>query len=87
MKKTLVVGASGVSGFSEQVIPSGPNQCGVHVDGKNPADITWGIKEVLKDSERAEQWGENARQRVLQYFTWNKVAKDTLDIYEEAQRY
>lgn len=87
MKKPLVVGAGGVSGFREQVIPSGHGQCGVHVDGGNPADIAWGIKEVLKDSERAEQWGENGRQRVLQYFTWNKVAEDTLAIYEEAQRH
>ncbi len=86
MKKPLVVGASGVSGFREQVISSGPDQCGVHVDGRNPEDIAWGINEVLKDSERMERWGKNARQRVLQYFTWNKVAEDTLRIYEEARR-
>ena len=86
MKKPVVVGASGVSGFREQVIPVGPDQCGVHVDGRNSADIAWGIKEVLKDPERAEQWGENGRQRVLQYFTWNKAAEDTLAIYEEAKK-
>lgn len=86
MEKPLVVGASGVSGFREQVIPSGPDQCGVHVDGRNSADIAWGIMEVLKDLERAERWGENGRQRVLEYFTWDKVAEDTLAIYEEAQK-
>jgi glycosyltransferase involved in cell wall biosynthesis len=86
MRKPVVVGASGVSGFREQVIPVGPDQCGVHVDGRNSADIAWGIKEVLKDPERAEQWGENGRQRVLQYFTWNKAAEDTLAIYEEAKK-
>ncbi len=85
MKKPLIVGASGVSGFREQVISKGPNQCGIHVDSRNPADIAWGIKEVLKDAERAEQWGKNGRQRVLEYFTWDKVAEDTLAIYEEAQ--
>jgi len=84
MKNPLVVGASGVSGFREQVLSRGPDQCGVHVDARNPADIAWGIKEVLKDSERAEQWGENGRKRVLQLFTWDKVADDTLSIYEEA---
>jgi glycosyltransferase involved in cell wall biosynthesis len=83
MKNPLVVGASGVSGFREQVIPSGPDQCGVHVDARNPADIAWGIKEVLKDPERARQWGENGRKRVLQFFTWDKVAEDTISIYEE----
>lgn len=82
MEKPLVVGASGVSGFREQVIPSGPGQCGIHVDGRKPADIAWGIKEVLKDPDRARVWGENGRQRVLQYFTWDKVARDSLAIYE-----
>ncbi len=85
MEKPLVVGASGVSGFREQVIPSGPDQCGIHVDGRNPADIAWGLKEVLKDPERGQQWGKNGRQRVLQNFTWEKVAEDTLAIYEETK--
>ncbi|MEM1539450.1 MAG: glycosyltransferase family 4 protein, partial [Candidatus Bathyarchaeia archaeon] len=53
MAKPIVVGAQGVVGFREQVVPSGPDQNGVHVNGGNPADIAWGVKEVLCDSERA----------------------------------
>ncbi|MGQ9469755.1 MAG: glycosyltransferase [Nitrososphaerales archaeon] len=30
----------------------------------------------------AKKWGENGRQRVLKYFTWDKVAKQTLEIYQ-----
>jgi glycosyltransferase involved in cell wall biosynthesis len=82
MAKPIVVGAHGVVGFKEQVIPSGPDQNGVHVNGGNPADIAWGIKEVLRDPERAKKWGENGRKRVLQYFTWEKAAEQTLQIYE-----
>ncbi|MEM2767691.1 MAG: hypothetical protein QXQ47_05215, partial [Candidatus Bathyarchaeia archaeon] len=74
-----------VVGFREQVVPSGPDQNGVHVNGGNPADIAWGVKEVLCDSERAKRWGENGRKRVLQYFTWRKVAEQTLQIYEMLQ--
>jgi len=33
MAKPLIVGAQGVVGFREQVIPSGPDQNGVHVNG------------------------------------------------------
>lgn len=69
--------------FTLYYLASSPNQCGIHVDGRNPADIAWGIKEVLEDSESAEQWGENGRKRILQYFTWSKVAEDTIAIYEE----
>ncbi|MDI6805556.1 MAG: glycosyltransferase family 4 protein [Candidatus Bathyarchaeia archaeon] len=85
MAKPLVVGAQGVVGFREQVISCGPNQNGVHVNGGNAADIAWGIKEVLCDSERAKKWGENGRKRVLQYFTWKKVAEQTLQIYDMLQ--
>jgi glycosyltransferase involved in cell wall biosynthesis len=81
MAKPLIVGAQGVVGFREQVVSSGPDQNGVHVNGGNSADIAWGIKEVLCDTERAKKWGENGRKRVLQYFTWRKVADQTLQIY------
>jgi glycosyltransferase involved in cell wall biosynthesis len=86
MAKPLIVGAQGVVGFREQVVPSGPEQNGVHVNGGNPPDIAWGIKSVLCDPERARRWGENGRKRVLQYFTWRKAAEQTLQIYESIQR-
>lgn len=82
MAKPVVVGAQGVVGFKEQVVPSGPDQNGLHVNGNSPEDIAWGIKEVLRDKERAKKWGENGRKRVLQYFTWRKAAEQTLKVYE-----
>jgi glycogen(starch) synthase len=85
MAKPLVVGAHGVVGFREQVINSGPEQNGIHVNGENPADIAWGVKEVLKDPERAKMWGKNGRERVLRYFTWGQVAEQTLQIYQALQ--
>lgn len=82
MAKPVVVGAQGVVGFREQVLPSGSEQNGIHVNGETSADIAWGVKEALKDPEMAKKWGENGRKRVLQYFTWDKVAKQTISIYE-----
>jgi glycosyltransferase involved in cell wall biosynthesis len=82
MGKPIIVGAQGVVGFREQVVPYGPDQNGVHVNGGSAADIAWGIKEVLCDSNKAKRWGENGRKRVLQYFTWREAAKQTLQIYE-----
>jgi glycosyltransferase involved in cell wall biosynthesis len=82
MEKPVVVGARGVVGFKEQVISSGPDQNGMHVNGEDPSDIAWGIKETLKNPEKARNWGENGRKRVLEYFTWRKVAEETLKIYE-----
>jgi glycogen(starch) synthase len=81
MEKPVVVGARGVVGFREQVISSGPGQNGIHVNGEDPADIAWGIKETLRDQKRARIWGQNGRKRVIDYFTWKKVAEHTLDVY------
>lgn len=83
MKKPLVVGASGINGFKEQVIPTGNDQTGVHVDGRSPSDISWGIKEILRDEKRALKWGENGRNRVESYFTIEKAAEATLDVYKD----
>jgi glycosyltransferase involved in cell wall biosynthesis len=82
MEKPVVVGARGVVGFREQVITSGPDQCGLHINGEDPADIAWGIKEPLRNPENARVWGENGRKRVLEFFTWRKVADENLKIYE-----
>jgi glycogen synthase len=82
MEKPVVVGARGVVGFREQVISGGTEQNGIHVNGEDPTDIAWGIKEVLKNPEKARNWGENGRKRVLEVFTWRKVADETLKIYE-----
>jgi len=82
MARPIVVGAQGVVGFREQVVPSGPNQTGIHINGEDPTDIAWGIKEVLKDPQRAKTWGENGRKRVLELFTWRKSAEQTIDVYK-----
>jgi len=82
MEKPVVVGAHGVVGFKEQVVNGGTEQNGVHINGEDPADIAWGIKEALRNPEKAKNWGENGRRRVLEYFTWQKAAEQTIKIYE-----
>ena len=81
-EKPVIVGAKGVSGLREQVIPNGENRCGVHINGEDPNDIAWGIKVVLENFEEANKWGKNGRKRVLENFTIEKTAKETLKIYE-----
>ncbi len=83
MGKPVVVGARGVNGFREQVIPSGPDRTGVHVNAEDPQDIAWGLCEALIDPQESRKWGENGAKRVRQYFTWKKVAENTVDIYRE----
>ena len=83
MAKPTVVGATGTNGFREQIIPSGEKQCGIHINPHKPEDIYWGIKQILKLDDKGEYMGKNARERVIDTFSWEKVAKRTIDIYNE----
>ena len=83
MKKPIVVGASGVSGFRDQVIPSGKDKTGVHVDGNDACDIAWGVGSLLDDMDEAALMGKRARKLVEWHFTWDKVADSTIDVYND----
>jgi len=82
MEKPVVVGAAGVSGMREIVICCGEEQCGFHINPSTPADIAWGINSALESREKSAWLGKNGRRRVLEEFTWDKVAEKTLQIYE-----
>ncbi len=84
MAKPVVVGARGVNGMREQIIKNGDGQCGVHINPFDPADIAWGLKQMLALSpSRRTQLGINGRKRAQQHFSWKKVTKKTLEIYKE----
>jgi len=83
MEKPVVVGAAGISGMRESVIPSGPNQCGFHVNPNDPADIAWGITSAIQDPQKRTEFGKNGRKRVLEEFTWDAAAERTIQLYEQ----
>jgi len=83
MAKPVVVGAKGTSGMREQIIASGEKQCGIHMNPYDPEDIAWGIKQVLESKEKSAMMGKNARERVIEQFSWDTITKKTLDIYRE----
>jgi glycosyltransferase involved in cell wall biosynthesis len=83
MAKPVVVGARGTSGFREQVIPTGDEICGYHVNPYDPSDIARYIVKILKNPELAAKMGKNGRLRVLNHFTWDRIADNTLRVYQE----
>jgi glycosyltransferase involved in cell wall biosynthesis len=83
MEKPVIVGAAGVSGMREIVVCCGEDQCGYHVNPANPEDIAWGINSSIETTEKRRWLGKNGRKRVLEEFTWDKVAERTLKVYEQ----
>jgi len=83
MAKPVVVGARGTSGFREQIVNNGKDQCGVHINPYDPNDIAWGIKQILSLEDKGIKIGKNGRKRAVDVFSWDSVAKRTIDIYKE----
>ena len=81
MERPVVVGAVGVSGMREIVICCGEEQCGYHIDPNNPSDIAWGISSALESLEKRKWLGRNGRKRVLNEFTWSRIAEKTVELY------
>lgn len=83
MEKPVVVGARGTSGLREIVVtPNNKNPTGMHINPYSASDIAWGVNVVLKDMDSAIELGKNGRKRVLENFTWEKIAKQTLIRYK-----
>jgi len=51
-----------------------------------PNSIAWGIKEILRNPEKARWMGANGRYAAEKAFNWDKVAEETLKVYEEVLR-
>ena len=83
MEKPVVVGAAGISGMREVVVPSGPDQSGFHINPNDPVDIAWGVTSAIENPDRKIQLGQNGRRRVLQNFSWDVAAQRTIQLYSE----
>lgn len=93
--ETAVV-ASKVGGIPEVVVPG---ETGVLVDPRlkegtfEPADpaqfsrgLAQAINEVALNPELRERYGRNGRARVEQHFSWEAIARQTLDLYRQLVR-
>lgn len=72
--------ASDVGGIPA-LIEEGETGCLVR-PGDEPG-LAAAVCELLEDRSRRERMGEAARRRVLQEFTWDRIAAATLDVYRE----
>jgi len=76
MKKPVLVGRGGLR---EAVVDG---ETGFYCEPDDPHDIAVKALKLLNDPELARKFGENGRERVLNHFTWDKIAKDTIEIYQ-----
>lgn len=71
--------ASAVGGIQEVVIQ---NETGILVEPANPKQLAEGINRLLRNPIMAQQYGKNGRRRVEEYFSWERIARQTKALYE-----
>ena len=76
MRKPVLVG---YGGLREAVIEG---QHGLYCDPNSPQNIAEQALKILLSDDLAKKFGDNGRKRVEEYFTWDKVAADTIALYE-----
>lgn len=64
-----------------EVVDNG--RTGLLVEPKNVEALAEALVSLLQDKERRIHMGLNARDRVLQLFSWDKAAQQTLQVYHE----
>ncbi|MDH5686438.1 MAG: glycosyltransferase family 4 protein [Candidatus Bathyarchaeota archaeon] len=83
MAAGVPVVAADVGGLAEIVER---DRTGVTVYTRNPESIAWGVNRVLSDSRYSERLIQNAKKKVEEVYSWEAVAKRTVEVYEEACR-
>ena len=72
----VTTGAGGLSEIVEH------DKTGVRVYLNNPDSLAWGILRVLSDKKYAERLTQKAYKKVLEVYSWNRIAERTNSVYE-----
>lgn len=59
------------------------NKTGIVTYANNPDSLAWGIVKVLRNPEYAQFLVENAYQALDTHFSWEKLAQQTVKVYEQ----
>ncbi len=76
----IPVVASDVDGLAE-IVKHEEN--GILVYPRDPSSISWGISRIISDPQNSRRLVENAKRDVQEKYTWDAVAKLTLEAYRK----
>jgi glycogen(starch) synthase len=83
MAHSLPVVATGAGGIPDKV-QDGVN--GYLVEPKDVAGLTEAIARLVADEPGRQAFGVQSRARVEQWFSWDKIARETTALYEDLLR-
>ena len=80
MELGLPIVASDVGGIPDVVVN---NESGILVPEKDPVALADAIKRIESDPQYTESLLEGARNRIAECFTWDKITRRQIEIYEQ----
>ena len=60
---------------------------GFLIKPRNPKAMAEKILGLINDITLRDKFGKNARKKIEQYFSWNKIAEKTEQVYQKALKY
>lgn len=81
MAAGVPVVASNVGGLAEIIEH---DRTGVLVYAGDPNSIAWGVNKILSDSNYARWLVENAKKKIREMYSWDAVARRTVEAYEKS---
>ena len=81
MATGVPVVASQVGGLAEVIEH---DRTGIFVHPRKPESIAWGVDRVLSNSDHARWLTQNAREILHKTYSWEAVAKKTIEVYKKA---
>jgi glycosyltransferase involved in cell wall biosynthesis len=79
MASGVPVVASDVGGIREEIVHQ---QTGIVVPARNTRVLSQSLLELLSDGEKARSMGERGRQRLDEYFTLERMGRETMAVYD-----
>lgn len=76
-KKPVI--ASKVGGIKEIIIDK---KTGFFIPPNKPSQLSKRLQEIIENPHLAKEMGVNGRKRVEQHFSWDAIAKKTIDLYK-----
>ncbi|MEM2384012.1 MAG: glycosyltransferase family 4 protein [Candidatus Bathyarchaeia archaeon] len=83
MAAGIPVVASSVGGLAEIIEH---DKTGFLAYKENPDSIAWGVNKILSDHGYAHWLVQNAKRKVHEVYSWEAVARRTIEVYEKALR-
>ena len=77
--------ATPVGAIPEMLDVDSNNPCGIIVPVRDEVALRQSISDLIKDKEKAKTFGENARRRVMERYSMEKVWKQLVSIWEGVQ--